>query len=1173
MRRAGALRMGSMIVHTRYLLLLLFQGGLLWVCPAVRCQEIKPDAPEPPSSSAVQEVLPRGLYLRNERGVLVYVPDYPYEQFEQLLKSQHNPAIPPRPAFDMKEMVIKAVATGDRLEMDVAFSLEGRQLEGVAEGTWYSVPLRFGKAYLRKEPGFEGPGGHFLTFDEQQGGYVCWLQMSPDAIHQVSLPLVAPISRVGEQSRCALETPSPLASTLTIRVDENPAEGTIRELTDETGRPLAFTVTPEGHGLFSARGIRGDVSVSWHRSRATEERADVGLDVFGTVIVTADELLQELRSDGRFVVRGLGGPLEHFQVRLPPGMRLRESPEPGYKVQPLKEEAAGEGGCQLLEIRFDRPVTGETHIRLIAELPSNQEDPSWPLTVAKLVDAAKELEPARFEFLGAAKHRGQIDLVVNGDWALQWVDDPEFSRVEATGPATPGSGLAARFRYHNQNGALRVSIRQKAARISVEPTYDVYVDARQARLFADLECRTSGSKAGPLAIRLPGWTVEIVKFADVDSPLPVDMNDVNPLVVPVPVESQAAGRFRLQIEARQDLTASVVSGTSPLRIVLPMVEAENPTRANLIVSPGTITVIPADNVLLTPRPQQMQALSALVIPLSTNVDTPPPTVPGAEPPSGPLESNGYETAVFRYRDRGATEQGVFVGDFKVQPQSISVSVSSTVTVDRRSYGVEQRLSYMVLHEAVDTLELVVPPALADSEQRNLRILLDDQPLTPTSDNELRAGRVPMRVRLPQPMLGPIEMRIVHPPQAIAQLDAEQEVKLSIPLVFPAARGSSNTAVIGNTLTVLHRDPVRVAPAGGAWTAEEGESESGKLVLTTASDASDATLNVSLRGAGLDSSTILDQVWIQTWISGTEQRDRVVLRCRTSEPQLTVYLPQQLDIDSASIVVAVDNRKVFVEPPDEASPRELTIPISATGSVEQHVIEMWYRLAEGRPRRGRMTLEPARLDAVDHVQRCYWQLILPRGEVVAWGNQDMSAELIWENWFGWRRRPLLLQADLERWIGAARQDPIPPGTNSYLFTGFGVARQLEVVTISRTGVMLGASSLALVIGLLLMYLPGLRHPAFLVSAGIALLGFAITVPELSILLGQAASLGILLALLARLVRAVLLRGPAAGPTVRGRTAYADSKLVEVRMPRTDGSSKITTASAPTAVPVPSAESKS
>ena len=403
--------MGSIIVHTRLTyLLLLVQGGLFVLCPALRGQEVEPNGGRSQQGSAVQEVEPRGFYLRNERGDLVYVPDFSYEQFEELLKEQRNLTDPQRPAFVMRDMAIHGTVVGDRLEMDVDFSFDGHQLKGVAQETWYSVPLRFGKAYLRKEPSFEGPGGHFLTYDEQRGGYICWLQMSAEAVHKVSLPLVVPINRVGEQSRCALEAPAPLASTLTLQVNENPAEGTVREASDETQRSLAFSTSPDGHGLFSARGIRGDVLISWSKARQADEQRDVRLDVFGTIIVTADELLQEVRSDGRFVVRGLGGPLAHFQVRLPPGMRLRESPEPGYKVVPVETSGGGQSDSQLVEVRFDRPVTSEAHIRLVTELPSNQEDPAWPLTVAKLVDSSLEFEPARYEFLA---RRG---IVVRSIW-------------------------------------------------------------------------------------------------------------------------------------------------------------------------------------------------------------------------------------------------------------------------------------------------------------------------------------------------------------------------------------------------------------------------------------------------------------------------------------------------------------------------------------------------------------------------------------------------------------------------------------------------------------------------------------------------------------------------------------------------------------------------------------
>ena len=158
---------------------LLILAGLLALLRAadrVCAQEPTPPGVVKTPSPAVEEVKPSGLYLRNEKGELVYVPDISYEQFEQMLKVQRNLANPQRPAFVMADMAMDASVVGNRLELDVEFTLQGQSLEGVAKGTWFHVPLRCDNAVLRKEPVFEGPGGHFLTFDGGQDGYVCWLQ-------------------------------------------------------------------------------------------------------------------------------------------------------------------------------------------------------------------------------------------------------------------------------------------------------------------------------------------------------------------------------------------------------------------------------------------------------------------------------------------------------------------------------------------------------------------------------------------------------------------------------------------------------------------------------------------------------------------------------------------------------------------------------------------------------------------------------------------------------------------------------------------------------------------------------------------------------------------------------------------------------------------------------------
>ena len=704
---------------------------------------------------SVEEVTPRGLYLRNEKGELVYVPDVPYEQFERLLRIERNLAQPRRPAFAMKAMDILARVVEGRVELDVEFTLEGRAPDAMEAGGWIRVPLRFDRAYLRAEPEFVGPGNPFVAYDGEKDGYVCWLQVSAGETHKISLPLSAALDRVGDETRLTFTAPAPLASTLTLRVPESRSEGTVRDGADGTGRPLTFEVTPEGAGQFFTRGIRGDVTLAWRTADAAWERPEVRLDVSGTVLVTADEMLQEVRSEGRFVVRGLGGPIDRFQVRLPPGMRLRDSSGPGYQVRPAAVADEVGGKRQVVEVRLDRPTLGDATVHLSTELPPDPDDPEWPLTVSRLVDKSEEFEPGRFEFLGAVRHRGYIDFVINGDWALQWVEDVDFPRVDADSPAPGTAAVSARFRYHSQRGSLHVSIRQKATRISVEPKYDVYVDARHVRLVANFQCKTSGSRAGPLAVRMPGWTVEIARFAEGNGAPPIDVADTNPLVVPIPVEAQAAGRFALRLEARQDLTAGVISGTAPLRSVMPLVEPANPSRVNLVVSPATVTVYPARNVLLTPLPQQIQALAPLFTPAVTD---PGIAEPGSAVPTGRA---GGEQPALRYRDRGASEQGVFVADFRIQPQSLSVTASGTATIDRHQLDLEQRLAYSVLHEPVETLALSVPAALVSSQGIDARILFEDQPLLPVIQDNGENDRVKVLVRLPRPVLGMMELRINH----------------------------------------------------------------------------------------------------------------------------------------------------------------------------------------------------------------------------------------------------------------------------------------------------------------------------------------------------------------------------------------------------------------------------
>jgi hypothetical protein len=286
----------------------------------------------------------------------------------------------------------------------------------------------------------------------------------------------------------------------------------------------------------------------------------------------------------------------------------------------------------------------------------------------------------------------------------------------------------------------------------------------------------------------------------------------------------------------------------------------------------------------------------------------------------------------------------------------------------------------------------------------------------------------------------------------------------------------------------------------------------------------------------------------------------------------IRLPDREGATASAIEVAVDHRRVRARRlKEEDGTSVFTIPLGGGDDAESHVVELWYRIRLDDREPATLSLQSPLVEAVDHVRRCYWQLVLPRHQVVMWGSQTLYHELMWQGWAGWRRAPLREQQELERWIGAAPQDRIPPGMNTYVFTSFGTPRQLSVVAGSRTLVLLMASGAALTVGLLLIYVPILRHPASLLMAGILLLILGLAVPELAMLLAQAASLGVALALGARLLRSLLLRAHTRMPAVQGRVP--ESRIMELRYSRADGSSRATTTPAPAVLHAPSTESRS
>lgn len=284
-----------------------------------------------------------------------------------------------------------------------------------------------------------------------------------------------------------------------------------------------------------------------------------------------------------------------------------------------------------------------------------------------------------------------------------------------------------------------------------------------------------------------------------------------------------------------------------------------------------------------------------------------------------------------------------------------------------------------------------------------------------------------------------------------------------------------------------------------------------MLLTAAKRAYSVDLDLRRAGSDRPESIIVDRAWIQSWLTPTARQDRAVFQLTTERKELEVVLPA--DVAAAQVEVIVGGRLVEPRLLDD---NRLAVPLVG-GERSSFVVELRYQFMEGRPPRGAVSMDFPRLNPEAWMRRMYWQVILPANEHLIAAPARFSGEFVWR-WDGWLwgRSPVLDQPQLEAWTGATARDALPDHANIYLFSGLGKIEQAEIGTAGRTWIVLLASGAALVVGLLLIYIPVSRHPATLLAMGMALLAVGLIAPESTLLLAQAACLGLALTLLAGLL---------------------------------------------------------
>jgi hypothetical protein len=1094
------------------------------------------------------------------------------EEFEQLreqAEAQTRPDRPPR--YTIESMTATGTAKPNLAELTVEFKIWTSDSE-------VRVPLRLDGAILR--PGgveHNGGGQGVLQSGENGEGYVLWLRGDPGQEHRVTLEnVVAPLSTLGEETRLQLVLPRATSWGLELTV---PVAGATAEVSDGAtllrpspgeGNTTVFTVRGSGGGDAEGADFH-DFQITWRKAPSHAHALRPVLEAAGVLLAKIDR--RNVTTEATLTVQGHGGPFDRFRITLPKGAQLIPGNGAGYAVTVVSRAKAGDGET-VVEVRRGRKSTDPMEeIRLTTRQSRAQaSEGGW-------------FELGGFEVIDAVRQSGYVGVKSDGDWRVRcdlgWgvrqIDELPDSLLG--GEALEGSDYL--LEYFGQPFSLAARVAEVKTRVYVEPEYHVHVEQSRVRLEGTLKYKIHGAKAFALKLELPGWQLDEVgpdavvadddledlkARADVDGAPEASDNrqgvdeaenaggradgergrpSGRSRVVSVPLEQPTTGEVDVTIRAHQEIEP----GTKSLRLALPRPQAES-------LSPALVAVWPADNVELTPNVEAMVGLE-------------PTSEAGLAPQQvealNRFREGGQDPLLYR-GDAGA---GMFASGFQVHEQEVAVDVISTVTLAEQKAEVRQTLAYAIAYEPLAELTIEVPGGLAGPNA--LEVVLGDESLTPVPLPDqiegARSGRpIRHRIVLPGARIGRCEIQVRYGIE-VDPLQPNTSVIYEVPLVMPV-----QTELSSNKLYVTAPQGVVVHCRDQHWRPEppaSGLPRRSGLALVA-----DQRLDRVVLGAQHSdlASTVVERTWVQTCLIHGARRDRAVFRFTSDEPELQLVLPAGADPRTLSMFLGPeeieDRARVRVQ---ASSDEPLRIPLDRESRHRRQWLEVQYGFSDPRPEPGRLSLELPRLGGEAWVQRVYWELVLPQNEHVIVGPEQLARDYRW-GWAGffWGRKPLMGQAELEAWSGASRDMEVPKGTGRYLYGTLGSVARCELHTAARSLVVLAASAVVLVVGLVLIYVPACRHPAALLAVATVLVGAAVVYPGPSLLAAEAGSLGLVLVLLAGLLYRTLGPGRSGGLWREPSSSVLDRSSTQAQYFSPAAAKPPSTQTVPAGIPTPTSD---
>jgi hypothetical protein len=1083
-----------------------------------------PALPPPPAiDGPIEYVGPDTFILLDAAGHPQPMLGMKYEDFVAAWKKSQN--LQPQSAelhFVIESMKLDGDVRGDHAEL--VGEIVVRQLVDAQ----VDVPLGMASAILREEPSCKTAASEeptatssenkqgdpsFVDYDRERGGFIARLRGHKGNRYEVSLPMLMPLVQDGNQTSLRLNLPQSAVGRMSLDVGT-----TIGASTVSSGSVLTKETTSRGNTRLTAAGLATDFQLMWSGIEQQHAELAAVLSAVGNEQITIDG--HSIRSDARLTVRSYGGSFDRFRVRLPPGAQLIQerradtaATPPSYRVTLSSTDATeadapsdSGGETQITTVEFAEKQSEPVDVELSTEQPLGD------------AGAERSLDLAGFEVLGAVRQYGSMAVRVADNWQLRWETAAYVRRVERLElPANVQPQMpTVAFEYDRQPWTLRARLEPRPLRVLVTPEYNLALSADEAQLHVHLNYQMPGALAFEFRVQLRGWEltpdpIESGGMVDQDR---VVVSREGVLILPL---GQAPSR---RADVAFSLRRSLPRDETRLELPLPKPEADS-------VSAADLTVQTAADVELIPDLNHANGVSAT--PVTTDALLPT-----------------FDDGRQMLRFRAVLPEATFAATRTIRQREMTCKSATQVLVDRNEILATQTIEALVRYQPLGQLTLDVPEQWSivgghveiipyeagenhGMESQPPRSNAEDPPnqgiLVPVSSEGAMTdeGARTVVMQLPQPRLGHFAVRVRYATALPAA--AIGAGGFLLPLPQPA-----DGSLTGQELRISSSPELSVrldsTAAESAWRVGASSNKSGPnaaLELVATEPLIDVPLVINSADPAGPQATTVERIWLETWFAGNTVQDRAAFRFTSGGSAVTVELPPTapaqevealLDGKRAEVAARAEGRLVIALPASDSSGGDASRP---------HTLELRYCRPSDSSTIEREQLTPPQLIGTSPLSQTYWQLVVPADEQLVGAPAQLVPLDQWQ-WLGTflGRRPTKSQADLEAWVGATSQLAPSNSQSEYLFGGFAPATSIEIVIVPRWLIVLVASGVLLAAAVGWIYVPRARRAWVGVALAVAIASFAIAYPTPAALLGEAAILGLVGAMVAAVLYQSLLR---------------------------------------------------